>query len=306
MTTLPVGEMAALGTALLWTLSALAWTAAGRSIGALAVCVVRLGITVVFLMAYGQIGRGLWWPSDASRETWTILGVSGLFGFFLADLCLFKAFLLIGPRLSLLVLSLSPPMTAIASWLWLHDKLAWHQWGAMGVTLAGVVWVVLEEPHEKGPFPVSQHGGLGFVLAVLAAAGQAIGLVLSKQGIGDYDAGAATFIRVLAALAAFAILLTAIGRWPVVLAATHNARAMLILTLGAIVGPFVGVILCMIALRHCHAGVAATIISTMPVLILPFSIVLHRERVSLRALGGAIVSVLGVALLMLTGPCGGR
>jgi drug/metabolite transporter (DMT)-like permease len=54
----------------------------------------------------------------------------------------------------------------------------------------------------------------------------------------------------------------------------------------------------MIALRHCHAGVVTTIISTMPVLILPFSVLLFRERVSVRALLGAVLSIVGVALLV--------
>ena len=37
-----------------------------------------------------------------------------------------------------------------------------------------------------------------------------------------------------------------------------------------------------------------------PVLILPFSILFYHEKVSLRAIGGAIVAVAGVAMLMLS------
>jgi drug/metabolite transporter (DMT)-like permease len=55
----------------------------------------------------------------------------------------------------------------------------------------------------------------------------------------------------------------------------------------------------MIAVRHCPAGVVSTIIATMPVLILPGVILFYREKVSLRAAGGAVLSVVGVALLML-------
>ncbi len=72
-----------------------------------------------------------------------------------------------------------------------------------------------------------------------------------------------------------------------------------ILTFGAFVGPFLGVILCMVSLRYCHAGVVSTITNTMPVLILPFLIVIYHEKVSLRAAGGAVLSVLGVAMLVL-------
>ena len=74
---------------------------------------------------------------------------------------------------------------------------------------------------------------------------------------------------------------------------------MLILLGGAVVGPFVGVSMFMLALQNCHVGVVTTILATIPVMILPFSVYLYGERVSLRAIGGALVAVAGVALLML-------
>lgn len=294
-----IGELAALGTALLWTLSTLAWTSAGKHVGALAVSFVRLVITCGFLLAYGRLVRGLWLPSDASAENWLVLGASGVVGFFLADICLFKAFLLIGPRLTLLLQSLAPPFAAIFSWLLLDDPLVPKDWLAMLVTLAGVSWVVLERPDVPAEPHSRRQEGWGIFLAVVGALGQAGGLVLSKRGIGEYDAVAATFIRVLGAMIGYLILITAVRRWPAMLAASRHAQAMLMMTYGAFVGPFVGVALSLVAVRHCHAGVAATIINTMPVLILPIAVVVYKEKVSLRAAAGAVVSVAGVALLVL-------
>jgi drug/metabolite transporter (DMT)-like permease len=293
-----VGELAAMLTALLWTFSALAWTAAGKHVGALAVSFIRLIIACGLMLVYCRLARNLWLPSDADLRTWLVLGASGIFGFFLSDLCIFKAFLLIGPRLSLLIASLTPPMAAVLSWVWIGERLAWWNWLAMSVTLAGVVWVVLERPRVED-HPHAGHRGRGVMLALLSAVMMAVGYVLSKEGLGDYDAVAATFIRVLAALPGYAVLVTLWRRWPGILAAMRNRRVMAIITFGAIVGPFVGVAFSMIALRYAATGVVATIIATMPVLILPFSILLHHERVSLRAAGGAIVAVAGVALLML-------
>jgi drug/metabolite transporter (DMT)-like permease len=293
-----VGELAALLTALLWTFSALAWTVAGKRVGALAVSFIRLIIACGLMIGYSRAIRGLWLPSDADLRTWLVLGVSGIFGFFLSDLCMLKAFLLIGPRLSLLIGSLTPPMAALLSWAWIGDRLAWWSWLAMTVTLAGVVWVVLERPSAEDR-PHARHRSRGIILAVLSAAMMAVGYVLSKEGLGDYDAVAATLIRVLVALPGYALLVTLWRRWPGILAAMRDRRVMAIVTFGAIVGPFVGVAFSMIALRYASTGVVATIIATMPVLILPFSILLHHERISLRAAGGAVVAVAGIALLML-------
>ena len=109
MTGLQIGELAAVGAAVLWTLSTLAWTSSGRRIGALAVSFHRLMITCVFLLLHGGLVRGYWLPTDADGRTWLILGLSGLMGFFVCDLCAFKALLMIGPRLTLLLQAPPPP-----------------------------------------------------------------------------------------------------------------------------------------------------------------------------------------------------
>jgi drug/metabolite transporter (DMT)-like permease len=180
-----VGELAALATALLWTLSALAWTAAGKHVGAVAVGLIRLLVAAALIIVYSRIVRGLWLPSDADANTWLILGASGFFGYFLSDLCMLKAFLLIGPRRALLIGSLTPPMAAVFAWVWIGDRLTWSDWVAMGVTLSGVVWVMLEAPSVEEHPSARQHRARGFALAALSSVAMAVGFVLSKQGIGD-------------------------------------------------------------------------------------------------------------------------
>jgi drug/metabolite transporter (DMT)-like permease len=302
MTDLHYGELAALATAFLWTLSSLAWTAAGKRVGAVAVSFIRLVIATFLMMAYGYFARdGHWLPTDADGRLWLLLGISGFFGFFLCDICLFKSMLMLGPRLTLLLFSLSPPITAILSWLCIHEMLALRHWLAMATTLAGVVWVVMEQPDSDEPPLAPGHWWQGVVLGVLAAVTNAIGYVFSKEAIGqnDYNAVAATQIRALVALPAYLALITLWGRWPSMLAAARDRKAVTILFFGALVGPFIGVALSMVALQYAPTGIVATIISTMPVLILPFSIVVHHEKVSLRAAGGAVLAVAGVAMLTL-------
>jgi drug/metabolite transporter (DMT)-like permease len=294
------GELAALGTALLWTFSTLTMTAGGKRVGALAGSLYRLILGCVLMMIYGYLLRGRWLPSDASPRTWLLLGISGFFGFFLCDVCCLKSMLLIGPRLAILIQSLTPPMAAVLSWVCIHDALTARQWAAMGITLAGVLWVILEQPNENGqPHALPERWKLGIALAVFAAAMQAVGMVFSKEGLGDYDAVAATLIRGLAALPGYVVAITLTRRWRAMLAAACHVPAMLALSAGAVLGPFAGVALYMVALRHAPTGVVATIIATMPMLILPLSILIYHEKVSPRAIGGAVLAVAGVALLVL-------
>lgn len=299
MPELYIGELAAVSTAVLWTLSALVWTSTGKKAGALAVSFVRVILACLLLMVYGQINRGRCLPTDLPIDVWFLLGTAGFFGFFLSDLCLFKAFLLIGPRLSLLITSLTPPIAALLSWAWIGDELALWRWVAMGVTLAGVAWVVAEQPNGDDRPHSHRDRTKGAILALVAAAAQAIAFVLSKKGVGQCDPIAATLICMLGALLSYVVLVTFRRRWPAMVAATRHRRTMALLALGVVIGPFVGGTLNMVALRNAPTGVVATIIATMPVLIFPFSIALHHEKASLRAVVGAVVAVLGVAMLVL-------
>ncbi|MBN2580824.1 MAG: DMT family transporter [Pirellulales bacterium] len=299
MDLLHTGELAALATAVLWTFSTVIWTSAGKRGGVWAIAFLRLLPTLPLFILYGGLVQGKWLPPDADGRTWTIFLVSGLFGFFCCDLCLFRSFLLMGPRLSLLVFSLSPPASAILAWWFLGDHLNWRQWLGMAVTLAGIAWVVLEEPEAPEERTDRSHLWRGVGLALIAVAASAIGNVTGKQGMDWYhDPFAATFIRILGALPGYLVFILILGRWPNVVKAVRNLPLMGLLVVGSILGPFLGVVLYMIALRDCPTGVAVTITSTMPVLILPFSIFLYHEKVSPRAVGGALLSVLGIAMLV--------
>src|SRR5215210_3445129 len=107
------GHLAALGAASLWAFTALFIEAAARRIGSLTVNLLRLLFAFVFLSLVGLFSRGLPLPTDATPHNWLWLSISGLAGFILGDLCLYRAYVVIGPRLSSLMMSLVPPITAL-------------------------------------------------------------------------------------------------------------------------------------------------------------------------------------------------
>ena len=295
-----IGEMAALATALFWTISALCWTAAGQRVGSLAVNIIRLLIALPFFLIYSQFVLGEAIPVSASLHAWLWLGASGVAGFFLCDLFFFQSFLLIGPRLALLIFSLAPPFSALLGWLMLGEQLTRWNWIGMATTLAGILWVVLESPDPENvegvPRPkMTWRGGL---YALLATVAQALATVLSKIGVRDLASPfAATEIRLLAGLLCFLVLIGVLGRQAQVFRAFRDRRALVIMTLGAVTGPFIGVTLLMFAIKIIPVGLAQTFVSLSPVMIIPASAVVFKERVSWRAVGGALIAVLGVVLL---------
>ncbi|HKV12896.1 MAG TPA: DMT family transporter [Thermoanaerobaculia bacterium] len=295
------GQLAALGAATCWAFSALSFETAGKRIGALTLNLIRLVIAFFFLSLAAWIARGVPLPVDASPHAWLWLTVSGLVGFVFGDLCLFRSFLLIGARLSMLMMSLAPVLTAVIGWLVLGETLTGQDLLGMTLTVTGIGWAVLErrKPSEGSSHPHHRPPLAGIALGFGGALGQAGGLVLSKLGMGSYPAFSATQIRVIAGMAGYVILYFALRWWPRVWPALRNRQALGFASIGAFFGPFLGVSLSLVAVRDTVAGVAASIMALTPVLIIPLTVLLRRERVGVGGVLGALVAVAGVAVLFL-------
>ena len=255
-------------------------------------------MAMVFLAIFGWVTRGLPLPVDATPRAWFWLAISGLVGFCIGDLCLFRAFVVIGSRLSMLMMALVPPFAAITGWIIMNEHLSLQDWTGMALTVGGVVWVILERKRDETGNHVG-HPISGILLGLGGAFGQATGLVLSKFGMGDYDPFAATHIRVIAGSVGFAVLFLFIGWWPRVFAAFRNKAGIARTSLGATFGPFLGVSLSLVAVQNTEAGVAATIMALVPVLIIVPSVLIFKERVTPRAVIGAVIAVMGTVLLFL-------
>ena len=293
-----IGEIAALFTAFCWTITATSFEFAGKKMGSLPLNIIRLFIAIIFLSIFNYFMRGIPLPTDASLSAWKWLSISGLIGFVLGDLFLFEAFVRIGSRISLLIMASVPPLTALLSFFILDELMTGSQLTGMLITLAGIALVILVKGKGKGNIKLS-HPIKGLLFALGGAIGQSLGLILSKLGMADYDAFAATQIRVLAGILGFAIVFTVKRNWGSVVRAFDHKRAILVLTLGAFFGPFLGVALSLVSLQYTSAGVASTIMAITPVLIIPFSIFIHKEKVTIKEALGALLTVVGVAYIFM-------
>ncbi len=290
------GEMAALGTAACWTLTALAFEGATRRAGSLSVNLIRLVIALPLLCGAALLVRGVALPWDAAPRTWGWLALSGLIGFAFGDFCLFRSLVLIGPRLATLVMSLVPPLTALASWMILGEVLTPRELLGMGLTVIGIFWAVEERRRIARRVQISRPW-LGLTLALGGAVGQAVGLVLSKLGMGTYSAIASTQIRVAAGVVGYLLIFTVLHRWTRLRSAASDPKALKLTAVGAFFGPFLGVSLSLYAVQHTLAGVAASIMATTPILIIPVVVVTGRDRVGWGGIGGAVLAVAGVFIL---------
>ena len=144
--------------------------------------------------------------------------------------------------------------------------------------------------------------------------GQGIGLVLSKVGLLHYEesmiaAGitdtdiampfAATFIRAVTGLAGFIIALLFTRRQKQLVNSLHDGKAMLFTLLATLTGPFIGVSLSLMATLYTSTGVAQTVMSITPVLILWPSVIFFKQKITALEIVGAVISVVGVTMFFI-------
>jgi len=372
-----VGEVAALGAAACWTLTSLVFAAASRRIGPTAVNVLRITVAWMLLIFIHRLVIGAWIPSPDTRGI-LLLAASGAVGFAFADQFLFAALVDCGPRLTTVVMTLTPPVAALLAWPMLDEPVGWRGMLGMSVTVAGVAIVAGERPEPlAGQRHAHPHWMRGIVFTMLYCVGQALGLILAKLGIGHtrlpetdlLDPWSASLTRItfgMVAIWTLAMVRRAgksaavrleeprvasvdsadsadllipseseklddhppgqdrnqrgpekrvdvaasplVGQSLVAHRDSSSARfftasrrdrrfAMRMLMIGAVLGPVVGVWCSLVAVDQTAAGTAFTLMSLTPIFMLPLARWIDREKLSWRAIVGAVVAVGGVAIL---------
>jgi drug/metabolite transporter (DMT)-like permease len=198
----------------------------------------------------------------------------------------------------MLIMTLVPPVTTLFSWLMIGEKLKLIHFAGMTLTLLGIAIAIFSMNGEEKKLSL-KLAPAGVLYAIGGAVGQALGMVLSKIGIGDYNPFAATEIRIIAGIAGFAVLTTLMARWVPVIKAASNRKGMIPTTVGAFFGPFLGVSFSLISVKLTEAGIAATIMAITPVLIIPPAVFLYKQKVTTAEIIGAVISVIGVAVFFM-------
>ena len=290
------GELAAILTAVCWSFNSVVFSKAGNRVGSKTVNHIRLWIatfalSIIHLVIYGSL-----FPIPI--EDWRLfyLALSGIIGLIIGDGLLFESFVLIGPRLSMLLMLLTPIFGSIMAWVAIGEKLQMVEIAGIFITVAGIGWVISErKDHSKGG---SKKYVLGILLGAGGAAGQAGGLLFSKMGMaGDYSAVSASLVRISASALILGTLFLVRGLVPSELKKMKDKKAFLEILSGSLVGPVLGIVLSLVAIAHTHIGVASTLMSLAPILLIPVSKIFFKEKVTVQAIIGTLIATAGAAML---------
>ncbi len=296
-----LGELAALGASVCFSLGPTLFTLAGRMVGSLTTNRLRLLLGALY---FGVIHWALYGSPipKANTEAFGYLLASGVVGLALADAFMFEAFVLMGPRITLLVLNLTPAIATAFAWIWLKEHLSLSQLAAIIVVLGGISWVVLErQPPSAEGERAKHYDPRGLLFALIAAVVGALSVLFAKKGLntGLPTISAAT-IRMFGGMVALWGWTIAVGKArSTINTFLSNTKALKFVALGVLIGPVVGMSLNLFAIKSIPIGVAATLSSLPPILLLPIGHWLFHERITARAIVGTVIATAGVIWLML-------
>lgn len=307
-----LGELLSLITAVLWTCSAIIAEKAVNRVGPLNANIVKMAISLLLIIVCLAIYTGNPLPQYTNSTTWMWLCLSSMAGYVFGDMCLFTCYKLIGSRFGQLFMTLAPLSAALFGWILLGERMTTMGYLGMTLTITGILISVVNrqqgddgKKHTRLKLPLS-----GVLCGIGAGIGQGVGLVLSKQGILEYEtlipaedttamqslSMSATFMRAFCGVIGFIIILFLKGDHKRFVPTVFHRKEMLLMTAATICGPFVGVSLSLEATRYASVGVTQTIMSISPVMILVPAVLIFKQKVTLIEVVGALISVAGVAL----------
>lgn len=312
---------AAFLTTLLFSISGVTAKRSTRYLPSLEANFWRLLLATGMLALYGHtLGAGLGGPAFG----WFLL--SGFVGFGVGDIALYLAYPHLGSRLVILIVHcVASPLAAAIEWTWMGVPMTGREMLAGFLILSGVA-LALAPASGAGlalgglAAKLSSGRGRSIGFALIAAAGQGIGAVLSRRAFEvtrlaghPVDGISAAYQRILAGVVVSAISLLWLRRWGapgnVVPAGRKDgnapagepvksgmAKAFPWLVINALAGPALGVSCFQWALAERGTGVVLPIVALTPLTIIPLSVWLEGERPNRRSLAGAVVAVAGAVL----------
>jgi drug/metabolite transporter (DMT)-like permease len=295
-----IGEAAALITALSWTVSCQVHTMAGRIVGAGGVAIARVPL---YAGSVGLVALVTATHYSLPLEALVFLACSAMMGITIGDPAFYSACVIVGPRLTLLLQSLSSALAAVLGFLFLDERIGLT--GVAGILIAtcGVAFVLMEGGFKTGTDLGSLPRALlfkGLGMGFLSAMSLAVSFILLKKALlTDIDPVFAAFVRLGIGGSLIWIIAALRGQLlPTMRRAWTDKPTVRLFLLGMVVS-LLGNSLVPIAMKYTATGVAATLIGLQPVLIIPLVAFVDKKRPSLRAVIGTSVAFAGSAMLFL-------
>lgn len=297
------GESAALGAALIWSVSTTIYARYGKGVSAATLNLVKSSVAIVCLVVLGSA-----LSVDIPRDPilFAELAASGIIGLALGDTALFAALKRLGAQLTTSLQCLAPPISALVAALVLGETMTLQEVLGMLVTTGAVAGIVFfsgrESADRKVPGAPGRRLLSGIAFAVISATCQGTQIVISRHALQQVHVVTGTAMRIAPAILLLTVMRLVKAPVGVPLAPKEaiGRRAALYLCIAAFLGTFVGLMLMSASAKYAKAGVAAALTSTYPIWIMPIAFFVLRERISWQRALCTVIAVCGIIVLVMS------
>jgi DME family drug/metabolite transporter len=294
-----IGELAALGAALCWTVSAALYKVALSDAKPVSANIARCISTTVFLIAcLGVTGR-LQYLAALRLDSLLLAGLSGVIGLCIGDTLYMLSLKLIGVSRAVPVTCTYPLFTMLFATLFFSEQITLFV--LLGAVLIVVgIWLISQEKGKSsgmGRNVLFKGVLVAFVAAVVWGVSIAFmdeALALSKLAILD-AAFAVNTVRLSATTFSLLAISPFFDRQFGFL--KLKRRTWIILAIGGVVALGLGWVLLAVSLLDIPASYAVPISSVSPLFATLFGAFLLKERVTTRIFVGSVFIVLGTSVL---------
>ena len=305
---LGVGEFAALGAAIMWTISTVMW---GRiDLSAIGMNLFKNTLATIFLLLHlAVLAVVIRQPLfSAPLSSWWLLSLSGFVGIVLGDTFYFRCIQILGPRRALMMASTGPLFAVGLGWLILDESLGFVALLGILITVSGIVVVVADRnAKNESPDIIPGKFSTGVVLGLLGAICQVLGGILSKRGMAhdvgywrvqDCDPVEAAFIRLFFSAIVIAIYLGAKKQIGDVYRTAMKPSNLKVIVPATAMGAWLGIWFSQIAFNQSPVAIAQTLHSTCPLFAIPIVWFYYKQKISWYSVVGTIFAIVGIYLFL--------
>lgn len=294
-----IGELGSLGAALMWAISSLIFGRTRLSAWSINFSKNTVGtIWVLLSLILISLFTGADFLNIPLQDI-GYLAISGLIGLTIGDTFYFRSLQILGPRRSLVMATTTPIFGALLGWAILEESVTWMTMSGILICVTGISAVILDRraSHEApGIFPGRLRTGV--LLGLVAALCQAAGGAISKIGMDHCTALEATFFRLLVAVVGAIIAMLAGRQLQSTFRAIAQRDILKKVIPAATIGTFLGVWFSQAGFKYTTLAIATTLLSTSPLFAIPLVRIVNGHRVSVWAIVGNVVAIVGIILVV--------
>ena len=286
-----IGIAAALGSAASWAVGSILFKQLGERISSLALTLSKGMVSVALL----GVAVALTGYQTIDRQPLLLLILSGLLGVALGDTFFFEALQDLGPHALVVLLMLGQVFTIILAVLFLGEMPTPAGWLGIALVVLGIAMVLLTKLSSE-----KQASRLrGIIFGLLSVLCMSVSIIIAKQALLSVSAIQATFIRMLSGTLAmffFGSVTQRLARWAMPF---KDLKLVGFFLVSVCIVTFGGFWLSLVAIKNVSVPIANTLNSTEPLFVLPLATIFLKEPISLAAVIGTLISILGIVLICL-------